>query len=368
MSETTFPKLRSARNRSIPDRPRSPTTYKMVEVNEETSFFVSRSDSSWSQDSPFRTCSVASKILRLCKSGDLDQARALITELPDWVGEDFSRQGLENALEAGDVEAARFFLEQGAKLNVSGGTMIRPVLLHARSSQSLQRPPFRLSIPDVVLKIAQIKHQAVEFFELLVEYGWDVNTPGFGGMTAIEAAIPNTALIRTLLRLGADPNFGSPQKHKLNAIEADHESGSALDRAAFSPSSSSITIIDLLLQAGAKIEYSVALHLAAEAPKELGENRVMIEHLLKRGWKVDEMDRQVRGLYGRGSPLMCATRLRRVERVKVLLEHSADPYLKNWRGETPVGEAQNMKCVALLELFEEFAGPRDGVGKTENGL
>lgn len=132
MSEATFHKLRSARNRSISDRPRSPTRYQVVKMNQETSFFVSRSDSSWSQDSPFRACPTAAKILGMCKSGDLTQANGLVSDLPGWAREDFGRQGLENALEARDVEAARFFLEQGAKLNVSGGTMVRPVLLHAR--------------------------------------------------------------------------------------------------------------------------------------------------------------------------------------------------------------------------------------------
>ncbi|KAG4435765.1 hypothetical protein IFR05_008739 [Cadophora sp. M221] len=223
----------------------------------------------------------------MCKSGDLTQTNALVSDLPDWVKEDLGRQGLENALEARDVEAARFFLEQGATLDVSGGTMVRPVLLHARSSQSLQRPPFRLSIPNLVLKIARTKCQAVEFFELLVEYGWDVNTPGFGGETVIEAATHDEHLIRTLLRLGADPNYGAPQQHKLNATEADHFSSAALDRAA---SLSSTVVVDLLIEGGAKLEYSAALHVAVEAPKEFGENRIMIEHLLKRGFEVDGMD------------------------------------------------------------------------------
>lgn len=94
----------------------------------------------------------------------------------------------------------------------------------------------------------------------------------------------------------------------------------------------------------------------------------MIEHLLKRGFQVDGMDRMVRGLYGRGSPLMCATRLGRLERAKVLLENGADPYLENWSGETPVGGARRMKCVALLELFEGVGKVGDGSGRAGDEL
>lgn len=121
----------------------------------------------------------------------------------------------------------------------------------------------------------------------------------------------------------------------MNATSASHSSGYALDSAA---SLSSINIIDILLQAGAKPEYSVALHIAVEASESLGDNRAMIEHLLQVRLEIDEMDGMVRGLYGRGSPLMCAMRMRLFDKLRVLLEHGADPFLKNWRGESPWGE------------------------------
>ena len=39
-------------------------------------------------------------------------------------------------------------------------------------------------------------------------------------------------LVRWLLDKGTDPNFGCPQTQKLNAMEADNESGFALNEAA----------------------------------------------------------------------------------------------------------------------------------------
>lgn len=77
-------------------------------------------------------------------------------KLPGWVKEDFRQRGLHNAVNAGQVEIARFFLEQGAKLD--GNT---------------------------VLRVAQSESKSIEIFELFVEYGWNVNTPGYGGHTVL---------------------------------------------------------------------------------------------------------------------------------------------------------------------------------------
>ena len=72
-------------------------------------------------------------------------------KLPSWVKEDFRKRGLQSALDAGQVEVARFFLEQGAKLD-----------------------------ENKVLEFAKSEGRSIEMFELFVEYGWDVNTPGYG--------------------------------------------------------------------------------------------------------------------------------------------------------------------------------------------
>lgn len=119
------------------------------------------------------------------------------------------------------------------------------------------------------------------------------------------------------------------------------------------------------MAAGAKPEYSVALHKAVEASSELGDQRTMIEHLINLGFEVDGMDDKVRGLYGKGSPLLCATRRRFVGRARILLECGADPWLENRSAVSPAGEAERMGCAVLLELFREFRSKRDAVERDE---
>lgn len=146
MAETTIRRLRRAKE-SIPDRPRPPPRFKERDTLATTMYAVSGSN----HPPHFRPCPTATVILEMCQSGEFSRIKPLMGKLPDWVKEDFLQRGLHNAVNAGQVEIARFFLEQGAKLD--GNT---------------------------VLKVAQSENGFVELFELFVEYGWDVNTPGSG--------------------------------------------------------------------------------------------------------------------------------------------------------------------------------------------
>lgn len=94
------------------------------------------------KSSPFRPCPTATLILEMCQSGEFSRIHPLMEKLPGWVKEDFRQRGLHNAVSAGQVEIARFFLEQGAKLD-----------------------------RNTVLRVAQSESKSIEIFELFVEYG-----------------------------------------------------------------------------------------------------------------------------------------------------------------------------------------------------
>lgn len=133
--------------------------------------------------------------------------------------------------------------------------------------------------------------------------------------------------MRWLLSKGADPNFGRMQEKKLSSMGADNESGFTLDHAA---AFSTTAAIDLLINEGAKREYSHALHAAAEGPEKYGDRIPMMKHVLESGFEVDGIDRHSRGPHGQGSPLMCTVRFGKIDRARFLLENGANPHLKNW--------------------------------------
>jgi len=56
-------------------------------------------------------------------------------KLPGWAKDDFRQPGLHNAVNAGQVEIARYFLGQGAKLD--GNSVLRVAQSESNSSKSL---------------------------------------------------------------------------------------------------------------------------------------------------------------------------------------------------------------------------------------
>jgi len=163
--------------------------------------------------------------------------------------------------------------------------------------------------------------------------------------------VKDELLVRWLLSKGADPNFGCPQERKLNAMEADNESGFALDESA---ATSTTEVFDLLIDGGAKMEYSVALHRAVETTEAHGDPTHMVKHLLELGFNIDGQDNHVRGPRGRGSPLTSTVQYRDVERARFLLENGADPYLKTWWGKSAFDQATRRRDTEFLDFFQKY--------------
>lgn len=163
--------------------------------------------------------------------------------------------------------------------------------------------------------------------------------------------IDDEPLVRWLLDQRANPNFGRPREQKLNTTTPDYESGFALENTS---AKSTVEVFNLLVDHGAQLEFSAALHRAVESSITYGDRIAMMEHVLDLGFDVNGMDKSLRGPHGHGSPLASAVHFNRVDKVIFLLQHGADPSLKNWRGISPADQAQRVNNAPILELFREY--------------
>ena len=112
-------------------------------------------------------------------------------------------------------------------------------------------------------------------------------------------------------------------------------------------SKSSIAVIDLLLEHGATIENSLALHKAAGSGA--GDERVPImAHLIALGYDANATD-DIRKNHALGTPLHYAISARSLAKVEFLLQHGADPH-------KPVGRSGSAylmaKCMGLDEIAD----------------
>lgn len=162
--------------------------------------------------------------------------------------------------------------------------------------------------------------------------------------------------IRFLLSRGVDPNFGSPNvTAETMGIAMDSvgppvtNSGTALETAALC--NSTPAIIDLLIEHGAKVENSIALHTAVA-------NRrcsiAMMEHLVSLGMDVNALAYPTRIGLHHGTPLHCTSRLGRVNEARWLLEHGADPNKMNRFGFSPALLAVFDKRPAIIQLYKDM--------------
>lgn len=111
------------------------------------------------------------------------------------------------------------------------------------------------------------------------------------------------------------------------------------------------TVYKLLLEHGAKLEYSVPLHTAASSQED--EDRIsMMAYLLELGVDINGFDDR-RGLYATGTPLHAAIEAGGIAKVRFLLEQGADPILKHDYKGTPMQAALALAQPAIIELLKE---------------
>ncbi|KAF5711525.1 hypothetical protein FMUND_8920 [Fusarium mundagurra] len=251
---------------------------------------------------------------RACREGDMATVESIVTSQSRTPA--FLHEGLFNALGSGKVDIVRYLLESGAPI-----TRITP-------SWALAAP------------IDQQK----PLFELLLQHGWTVNTPGFYGAVLLPSVIRsgNDDLLDWFLQNGADPNLGKQQDNRDRFGDPETNSCEALETAA---AISTVETVQKLLNAGAKVENGAPLYYAAgiypqgsnphsglvTPSKEFDEARIpVMELLVKNGARVNDklISRHVTAEY----PIVNAVMAGAIERVKWLLSQGADPDLKGQFG------------------------------------
>ena len=156
---------------------------------------------------------------------------------------------------------------------------------------------------------------------MLLDKGADVNAVDNGGGTPLFDALDlpgGTEVVRVLLEHKANPRAANMKV----GFEPLHLAARIQDR----------TAVQMLLDHGAAVdakdgEGRTPLHWAAG---EIEEDAGVIEELLARGAAVNAQDKDG------DTPLHTAVANGHVAVVKTLLNHKADPTIKNAKGETPL--------------------------------
>lgn len=247
-----------------------------------------------------------------CEHGDLPAVQAVISSKTRTPA--FLHNGLLHALRKGNIEIASCLLAAGAPI-------VRKTPEHALWAPVDQQFPL---------------------FELLIQYGWTPNTPGYYGNVLLPRVVTNIPLLRLFLDHGANPNLGEQRQQRdqwerFGASRTD--SCRALERAA---AHADIEAVRMLLDAGAKIENGTPLHSAAGAyppgtnpyydrirpTEEFDTNRIPVMKLLvELGADVNQR-KESRHMIP-GYAIVYAVIAGAVERVRWLLEHGANPELED---------------------------------------
>ena len=246
---------------------------------------------------PSREASQAfEKICSAIETADLELVKALVKDEDYRPAPNYLSQALAKAIGSQHVSIVQYLLSEGADID-------RAVLAAAAQAKSLP------------------------IFELMVHAGLDLNAPMFGGHTMLASLVRSPSLTTWFLLRGANPNLGPPRiGFGLEATPVP-DSGVCLYEAA---ASSNTEVVELLIQAGAKVENSTPLHAAVRR----GEDAIpMLRYLLAlpSGKGTD-----INGLADAHDPFSVGTPLESVIRhglrsdsvtiARFLLENGADPH------------------------------------------
>ncbi|KAJ4246055.1 hypothetical protein NW762_013800 [Fusarium torreyae] len=252
-------------------------------------------------------------LIAIASAGDVGQLKTLLTTDQEPQSEQSLQKLLTTAAKGSHLDAINFLLsqypyvpldEEIVRAAVNTGSVPIFEALLARDPGVINMQFDRRGTPLIVACMGQ---QRFEYLKFLLEAGADPNQD------------PDAALFPLALAAGL---YNDP------------------------------TVIDLLLQHGARLERSGALAAAAWRGKVS-----MLRRLLDRGARLDADARDV-GIHE--SPLHVAVKAGRVGVVKILLQHGADPSSTDANGTTAIEVAHQMTLQGknMGEMLEVLRGSR----------
>jgi ankyrin repeat protein len=269
----------------------------------------------------------------------------------------FKPRNIWSAAKRGDVEAINFFIAQGADVNGKSSDGWTPLHEAANSGQvEAIRELVRLggginsrsgdgSLP-LVLSVGE--NAKLEVVECLLELGADINKTEKGGGTALSQASlsGDEKIVRYLLSHGASPNSSSGVCWVNNPLVA-------------AANSKNIKVVELLLQAGAKVN-AEPRHDSALATAALWGQIEIMRLLLANGANPNHRDDSNQ------TALMSAVMSKNAEAVRLLLEAGADMNVKSGDERTALDRAEFHKFPQIAALLVS-AGAKRGSEIAESG-
>ncbi len=275
------------------------------------------------------------------KSGRVDLAQILLARGADANAKGpQDRRPLHEAAEAGRPEVVKLLLDHHADVAARDATGQTPLLLQPLPGcAQLLADAMMGGEPDEQTAVVRAALYA-DVVNQLAARGADVNEADENGETPLRVVLgepAGTDVARVLLEHGANPEFTDASGRALPlhcaARWGDRES------------------VRMLLDRGAAVDArdgdgNTPLHSAADAGA--------VEELLAAGADVNAQDKDG------AVPLQIAIGVGNVAVVKTLLDHKADPTLKNAKGQTPLDllptEGEPAKHAAEIKrLLEEYA-------------
>ncbi|KAL2419226.1 hypothetical protein ABEF95_004985 [Exophiala dermatitidis] len=177
---------------------------------------------------------------------------------------------------------------------------------------------------------AAIVNKDKRLLELFLEYGWEINKPmEWAVPPPLALAVEDADLVAWFLSHGANPNAG---------CQLD------LTPLSYAVQYASFDIIKTLFDHGGSIRTGQLVHYAVR--RDHPDSLEVLAYLLKKGACVNDVMYQhhpdsyrLQQAFGLGTPLHEAAQLGKLEVIRFLVEHGAEPYVVDSLGQTVLERA-----------------------------